>query len=61
MSKPRYVAKEHKYNNEHERGLFDKYLNEMANNGYKLTQFNIYNNAGVMKVFSLMELIGDDE
>lgn len=61
MSKPRYVAKEHKYNNESERGLFDKYLNEMANNGYKLTQFNIYNNAGVMKVFSLMELIRDDE
>ena len=61
MSKPRYVAKEHKYNNERERGLFDKYLNEMANNGYKLTQFNIYNNAGTMKVFSLMELKGDEE
>lgn len=61
MSKPRYVAKEHKYNNEYERGLFDKYLNEMANNGYKLIQFNIYNNAGIMKVFSLMELIGDDK
>lgn len=61
MSKPRYVAKEHKYNNEHERELFDKYLNEMANNGYKLIQFNIYNNAGTMKVFSLMELIGDDK
>lgn len=61
MSKPRYVAKEHKYNKNNEREQFDKYLNEMTRNGYRLTQFQIYNHAGEMKVFSLLELEMDKD
>lgn len=56
MSRPKYVSKEHRYHTEKDINLFDEYLNNMADNGYRLIKFSIYNKYGEYKVFSLMEL-----
>lgn len=55
-AKPKYVSKEHKYHTDDDINLFDKYINNMADNGYKLIEFSIYNKCGIYRVFSLMEL-----